>query len=97
MIISYFFSKIKIINESDKPINLGNDVYEEKNYERKSWLFGRTCIRYLFVFLCQFLVIFLMLVLATVRIMFSTALKETKKWVATLSITVSYILLAPKL
>ena len=82
-----------MVDQCDKPVNLGNFVFDEENHERKSWkLFGRTCNRSLLVFLCQFFVIVLMLVCAIVRIMLSTTV-----WVAILSSTVGYILPSPKL
>ena len=44
-----------MVDQCDKPVNLGNFVFDEENHERKSWkLFGRTCNRSLLVFLCQF-------------------------------------------
>ena len=86
------------IHICDKPVNLGNFVFDEENHERKTWkLFGRTCNRSLLVFLCQFFVIVLMLVCAIVRIMLSTTCEETTVWVAILSSTVGYILPSPKL
>ena len=48
-------------------------------------------------FLCQFFVIVLMLVCATVRIILSTTCEETTIWVAILSSTVGYFLPSPKL
>ena len=37
-------------DESDKQLNLGNFVFDEKNPEGKSWkFFGRTCHRSLLV------------------------------------------------
>ena len=87
-----------MVDQFDKPVNLGNFVFDEENYERKSWkLFGRRCNRSLLVFLCQFFVIVLMLVCAIVRIMLSTTCEETTVWVAVLSSTVGYILPSPKL
>ena len=44
-----------MVNQCDKPVNLGNFVFDEENPERKSWkLFGRTCNRFLFVFCANF-------------------------------------------
>ena len=86
-----------MVDQCDKPVNLGF-FFDEENHERKPWkLFGHTCIRSLLVFLCQFFVIVLMLVCAIVRIMLSTTCKETTVWVAILSSTVRYILPSPKL
>ena len=87
-----------MVDQCDKPVNLGNFVFDEENQERNSWkLFGRTCNRYLLVLLCQFFVIVLMLVCAIVRTMLSTTCEETTVWVAILSSTVGYILPSPKL
>ena len=87
-----------MVDQCDKPVNLGNFVFDEENHEPKSWkLFGRTCNRSLLVSLCQFFVIVLMLVCAIVRIMLSTTCEETTVWVAILSSTVGYILPSPKL
>ena len=85
-------------DECDKQLNLGNFVFDEENHERKSWkFFGRTCNRFLLVFMCQFFVIVLILACAIVRIMLSTTCEETTVWVAILSSTVGYILPSPKL
>ena len=85
-------------DECDKQLNLGNFVFDEENHERKSWkFFGRTCNRSLLVFMCQFIVIVLILACAIVRIMLSTTCEETTVWVAILSSTVGYILPSPKL
>ena len=71
-----------MVDQCDKPVNLGKFVFDEENHERKSWkLFGRTCNRSLLVFLCQFFVIVLMLVCAIVRIMLSTTREKTLIWV----------------
>ena len=87
-----------MVDRCDKPVSLGNSVFDEENHERKSWkLFGRTCNRFLLVFLCQFFVIVLMLVCALVRIMLSTICEETTFCAAILSSTVGYILPSPKL
>ena len=62
-----FLFRVKMVDQCDKPVNLGNFVFDEENHERKSWkLFGRTCNRSLLVLLCQFFVIVLMLVCAIV-------------------------------
>ena len=83
-----------MVDQCDKPVNLGNFVFDEENHERKSWkLFGRTCNRSLLVFF----VIVLMLVCAIFRIMLSTTCEETTVWVAILSSTVGNILPSPKL
>ena len=87
-----------MVDQCDKPVNLGNFVFDEENHERKSRkLFGRTCNRSLLVFLSQFFLIVLMLVCAIVRIMYSTTCEETTVWVAILSSTVGYILPSPML
>ena len=40
-----------MVDQCDKPVNLGNFVFDKENHERKSWkLFGRTCNRSLLVF-----------------------------------------------
>ena len=45
-----------MVDQCDKPVNLGSFVFGEKNHERKSWkLFGRTCKRSLLVFCANFL------------------------------------------
>ena len=85
-------------DECDQQLNLGNFVFDEEKHERKSWkIFGRTCNRSLLVFLCQFLVIVLILASEIVRIILSTSSEETTVWVAILSTTVGYILFSPKL
>ena len=78
-------------DECDKQLNLGNLVFDEEKF------FGRTCNRSLLVFMCQFLVIVLLLACAIVRIMLSTTCEETTVWVAILSSRVGYILPSPKL
>ena len=98
MSLSTFLFKVKMVDQSDKPVNSGNFVFDEENHEQISWnLFGRPFNRSLSVFLCQFFVIVLMLVCAIVRLMLSTACEETTVWVAILSSTVGYILSSPKL
>ena len=85
-------------DECDKQLNLGNFVFDEENHERKSWkFFGRTCNRFLLVFMCQFFAIVLKLACAIVRIMLSTRCEETTVWVVILSNTVVYNLPSPKL
>ena len=85
-------------DECDNQLNLGNFVFDEENHERKSWtFFGRTCNRSLLVFMCQFLVIILILACAVVRLMLSPTSEETTLWVAILSRTVGYILPSPML
>ena len=85
-------------DECDKQLNLGNFVFDEENHERKSWkFFGRTCYRFLLVFMCQFFAIVLKLASAIVRIMLSTRCEETTVWVVILSNTVVYNLPSPKL
>ena len=92
-----FLFRVKMADRCDKPVNLGNFVFDEENHERKSWkLFGRTCKRSLLVF-CAIFVIVLMLVCAIVRIMLSTTCEETTVRVAILSSTVCYIQSSPKL
>ena len=76
-----------------KLVNLGNLVFSVWSWK----LFGRTCIRSVFIFLSQIFVIVLMLVCAVVQIMLSTTCEETILWVAILSSTVGYILPSPKL
>ena len=73
-----------MIDQCEKPINLGNFVFDDETHKRKSWkLLGRTCNRFLLVFfLCQFFVIVLMLVCEIVRIMLFTTCEETTVWVA---------------
>ena len=45
-----------MVDQCDKPVNLGVFVFDEENHERKSWkLFGRTCNRSLLVFCANFL------------------------------------------
>ena len=40
-----FLFRVKMVNHCDKPINLRKFVFDEKNFERKSWkLFGRTSL-----------------------------------------------------
>ena len=86
---STFFSKVKMVDQSDKSVCLRNFVFDEGNQEQKSWkLFGRTCNRSLLVFLCQFFVIVLKLVYGNVRGMLSSTSEETAIWVAILSSTV---------
>ena len=46
-----FLFRVKMVDQCDEPVNLGNFVFDEENHERKSWkLFGRTCNRSLLVF-----------------------------------------------
>ena len=45
-----------MVDQCEKPKNLGNFVFDERNHERKPWKFlGRTCKRSLLPFLFQFL------------------------------------------
>ena len=45
-----------MVDQCDKPVNLGNFVSDEENHEQKSWkLFGRSCHRSLLVFCPNFL------------------------------------------
>ena len=65
----------------DKQLNLGKLVFDEENHERKSWKsFGRTCNRFLLVFVSHFFVIVLILACAIVRIMLSTTSEATTVW-----------------
>ena len=51
-----FIFRVKMVDQCDKSLIFRNFVFDEENLERKSWkLFGRTCNRYLSVFLYQFL------------------------------------------
>ena len=48
-----------MVDQCDKPVNLGNFVFDEENHERKSWkFFGRICNRSLLVFCANFCYIF---------------------------------------
>ena len=72
-----FISRFKMVDQCDKPGTLRKFVFDEENHEQKSWkLFGCTCSRSLLVFLCQFLVIVLMQVCASIRSMLSTTGEE---------------------
>ena len=38
-----FIFRVKMVDQCDEPVNLGNFVFDEENHEQKSWkLFGRT-------------------------------------------------------
>ena len=93
-----FFSRIRIVDQCDKPVHLENIVSDEENHKQKSWkLIRHTCNRSHLVFLCEFFVIVFMLVWAIVRIMLSTSFEETIVWVAILSSTVDFVLPSLKL
>ena len=80
-----------MVDQSEKPVKLGSFVFDEENYEQKSWkLFGRTCKKSVLVFLCQFFVVALVLVCAIVQTKLSLKCEQTTFWVAFLSITVGY-------
>ena len=80
-----------MVDQCDKPVKLGNFVFDEKNQEQKPWkLFGRTCNSSFLVFLCQFFVTVLLLACAIVRIMLFTTCEETTVWVAFLTSTVVF-------
>ena len=39
-----FLFRVKMVDQCDKPVNLGNFVFDEEKHERKSWkFFGRIC------------------------------------------------------
>ena len=64
-----FLFRVKMVDLYDKPVNLGNFVFDEENHEQKSWkLFGRTCNRSHLVFMCQIFVIDSILACATVQL-----------------------------
>ena len=68
-----FLSRIKMVDQCGKPVNLGNFVFDEENQERKSWkLFQGTCNRSLLVFF----VLVLMLVCAIVPNLLSTTCEK---------------------
>ena len=51
-----FLFRVKMVDQCDKPVNLGNLVFDEENHEQKSWkLFRHTCNRSLVVFCANFL------------------------------------------
>ena len=84
--------------ECDKQLKLGYFVFDEENHERKAWkFFVRTCNRSLLLFICQFLVIVLIIACAIVQIYLSTTYEETTVWAAMLSRSVGNILPSPKL
>ena len=85
-----------MVDQCDKPVNLGNFVFDEENHEKSHGNCLDVHVIDLF-FLCQCFVIVLMLVCAIVRIILSTTCEETTVWVALLSSTVGYILPSPKL
>ena len=92
-----FLVNVKMVDQCDKPVNLGNFVFDEENHERKSWkLLGSLCNRSLLVFLSRFFVIVLTLVCAIVRIMLPKTCEETTVWVAIFSSTVGFTLPSPK-
>ena len=44
--LSFSLSKIEMVDECDKQLNLENFVFDEENLEQKSWkFFGRMCNR----------------------------------------------------
>ena len=56
--LKYFFQQyvhrlIVLVDQCDKPVKLGNFVFDEENHEQKSWkVFGRTGNRYFLFFFC---------------------------------------------
>ena len=46
-----------MFDQSDKPVNSRNIVFDEENHEQKAWkLFERTCKRSILVFCANFLI-----------------------------------------
>ena len=83
-------------DECDKQFSLGEFIFDEENHERKLWkYFGRTCNRSLLIFMCQLLVIVLILACEIARKLLSTTCEKSRGWVAVLSSTVDYNLLSP--
>ena len=79
-------------------INLGENVFNENNQERKSWAcLGQTCSRSLIVLPSQIFVILLIIFGCFWRIHLSKTCVESTVWVGILCRAAGYILPSPRL
>ena len=86
------------MTDQENNINLGGDVFDDNNQERKSWArLGQTCSRSLIVFVSQLFVILLIIFGCFWRIHLSKACGESTVWVGILCSAAGYILLSPRL
>lgn len=87
-----------MVDQPDNALSVGNIVFDDNNQERKPWkFFGRTFSRALVVFMCQYLVLFALIVTSVVRISRAKSCEENTAWVAILSSCITYMFDPPRL
>ena len=86
------------MTDQEDNINLGKNVSDDNNQDRKSWAcLGQTCARLLIVFLSQLFVILLIIFECFWRIHLSKTCDLTTVWVEILCNAAGYILPSPRL
>ena len=86
------------MTDQEDNINLGENVFDDSNQERKSWAcLGQTYSRSLIVFLFQLFVILLIIFGCFWRIHPSKPCDESTVWVRNLCSAAGYILASPRL
>ena len=84
--------------DKEDNINLGKNVFDDSNQERKSWACsGQTCSRSLIVFRSQLFVILLIIFGCFWRSYLSKTCDESTVWVGILCSAAGYILPSPRL
>lgn len=79
-------------------VSLDNIVFDANNDERPSWLFfGKQIPRSQTVFICQVILVFLLVSVSTICSILSPSCEERTFWVAILSSSVGYLVPSPKL
>ena len=86
------------MTDQEDNINLGKNVSDDNNQERKSWVcLGQTCSRSPIVFLSQLSVILLIIFGCFWRFQLSKTCDESTVWFGILSSSAGYILPSPSL
>ena len=81
------------MTDQEKNINLGKNVFDDNNQERKSWAcLGQTCFRSLIVFLSHLFVILLIISGCFWKIHLSKTCEESTIWVGLLCSAAGYSL-----
>ena len=84
-------------DHTNKRLQLGNFVFDDKNQERQSGKYFRhTCNRSLLVSMSQIFVILLVIACCFVRMKLAETCEMTTIWIAIFSSTVVYNLPSPK-
>ncbi len=79
-------------------VDVGNIVFDEDDNERRSWIFfGKHLPRSEIVFLCQTVLVFVLVIFSVICLALAETCEESTVWVAILSSSVGYMLPAPKL